>query len=102
MEVQEWRKFNLRWVTSLFVASITMPPIMIMGSERLRKTSLPSPTACIKERSPVLKGRAPPHRPRERASTEVYSTKLVLKDSSSHLSCRGKNEGCAPHQPSIH
>jgi len=27
--------------------------------ERLR---LPSPAACIKERSPVLKGRAPPHR----------------------------------------
>eukprot|EP00983_Pelagomonas_calceolata_P121880 1160846-Pelagomonas_calceolata.AAC.2 len=42
--------------------------------ERLR---LPSPAACIKERSPVLKGRAPPHRPRERASTEVYSSKLA-------------------------
>eukprot|EP00983_Pelagomonas_calceolata_P132268 1161850-Pelagomonas_calceolata.AAC.19 len=32
--------------------------------ERLR---LPSPAACIKERSPVLIGRAPPHRPKERA-----------------------------------
>eukprot|EP00983_Pelagomonas_calceolata_P004873 159420-Pelagomonas_calceolata.AAC.1 len=33
--------------------------------------------ACIKERSPVLKGRAPPHRPRGRASTEVYSSKMA-------------------------
>eukprot|EP00983_Pelagomonas_calceolata_P033616 1052589-Pelagomonas_calceolata.AAC.1 len=33
--------------------------------ERLR---LPSPAACIKERSSVLKGRAPPHRPRGRGT----------------------------------
>eukprot|EP00967_Tisochrysis_lutea_P023657 scaffold27164_cov20-Tisochrysis_lutea.AAC.1 len=36
----------------------------------------PSLAACIKERSTVLKGRAPPHRPRGRASIEVYSIKL--------------------------
>eukprot|EP00983_Pelagomonas_calceolata_P047860 1140824-Pelagomonas_calceolata.AAC.3 len=33
--------------------------------------------ACIKERLPVLKGRAPPHRPRGGASTEVYSSDLA-------------------------
>eukprot|EP00983_Pelagomonas_calceolata_P018697 586564-Pelagomonas_calceolata.AAC.1 len=37
----------------------------------------PSLVACIKERLPVLKGRAPPHRPRGRASTEVYISKLA-------------------------
>eukprot|EP00983_Pelagomonas_calceolata_P037930 1136605-Pelagomonas_calceolata.AAC.1 len=42
--------------------------------ERLRWPSLDT---CIKERSPALKGRAPPHRPRGRASTEVYSSKLA-------------------------
>eukprot|EP00983_Pelagomonas_calceolata_P052067 1142673-Pelagomonas_calceolata.AAC.3 len=31
----------------------------------------PSLATCIKERSPVLKGRAPQHKPRGRASTEV-------------------------------
>eukprot|EP00983_Pelagomonas_calceolata_P127395 1161400-Pelagomonas_calceolata.AAC.2 len=29
------------------------------------------------ERPPVLKGRAPPHRPRGRASTKVYAGKLA-------------------------
>eukprot|EP00983_Pelagomonas_calceolata_P024592 774360-Pelagomonas_calceolata.AAC.1 len=33
--------------------------------------------ACIKERSPVLKGRAPPHTPRGRGCTEVYTSKLA-------------------------
>eukprot|EP00983_Pelagomonas_calceolata_P066537 1149082-Pelagomonas_calceolata.AAC.2 len=51
---------------------------------------LPSPAACIKERSPVLKGRAPPHRPRGRASTEIYSSKLaptnaILEAQSQHF-----------------
>eukprot|EP00983_Pelagomonas_calceolata_P080630 1155225-Pelagomonas_calceolata.AAC.2 len=34
-------------------------------------------SGCIKERLPVLKGRVPPHRPRGRASTKVYSSKLA-------------------------
>eukprot|EP00983_Pelagomonas_calceolata_P124805 1161145-Pelagomonas_calceolata.AAC.1 len=42
--------------------------------ERLRLRSL---AACIKEMSLVLKGRAPPHKPRGRASTEAYSSKLA-------------------------
>eukprot|EP00983_Pelagomonas_calceolata_P052011 1142656-Pelagomonas_calceolata.AAC.6 len=33
--------------------------------------------ACINEKSPSLNGRVPPHRPRERSSTEVYSSKLA-------------------------
>eukprot|EP00967_Tisochrysis_lutea_P013522 scaffold15102_cov21-Tisochrysis_lutea.AAC.3 len=37
----------------------------------------PSLAACIKERSHVLKGRAPPYRPRRRASTGVHSSKLA-------------------------
>eukprot|EP00983_Pelagomonas_calceolata_P002046 68648-Pelagomonas_calceolata.AAC.1 len=42
-----------------------------------RKTTLPSLAACIKERSPVLKDRAPPHRPRGRGGTEFYTSKLA-------------------------
>eukprot|EP00983_Pelagomonas_calceolata_P090893 1157475-Pelagomonas_calceolata.AAC.5 len=38
---------------------------------------MPSLAACIKERSTVLKGRDPPHRPRGRGSTEVYTGKLA-------------------------
>eukprot|EP00983_Pelagomonas_calceolata_P084739 1156419-Pelagomonas_calceolata.AAC.4 len=45
------------------------------AKEKKERLCLPSLAACIKERSPVLKGRAPPHRPRGRASTEVYSSK---------------------------
>eukprot|EP00983_Pelagomonas_calceolata_P102368 1158797-Pelagomonas_calceolata.AAC.14 len=45
--------------------------------KEIERIHLPSPAACIKERSPVLKGRAPPHRSRGRASTEVYSSKLA-------------------------
>eukprot|EP00983_Pelagomonas_calceolata_P083215 1156115-Pelagomonas_calceolata.AAC.1 len=49
------------------------------GRVRTKKERLRSPSlaACIKERSPVLKGRAPPHRPRGRASTKVYFSKLA-------------------------
>eukprot|EP00983_Pelagomonas_calceolata_P045833 1139891-Pelagomonas_calceolata.AAC.1 len=42
--------------------------------DRLRSPCL---AACIKERSPDLKGRAPPNRPRGRASTDAYSSKLA-------------------------
>eukprot|EP00983_Pelagomonas_calceolata_P021819 683826-Pelagomonas_calceolata.AAC.9 len=42
--------------------------------ERLCSSSL---AVCIKERSPVLTARVPPHRPRGRASTKVYSSKLA-------------------------
>eukprot|EP00983_Pelagomonas_calceolata_P048942 1141282-Pelagomonas_calceolata.AAC.1 len=52
-------------------------PLCAQKKEKKERLRLPSPAACIKERSPVLKGRAPPHRPRERASTKVYSSKLA-------------------------
>eukprot|EP00967_Tisochrysis_lutea_P022911 scaffold26153_cov18-Tisochrysis_lutea.AAC.2 len=52
---------------------------------------LPSPVACIKERSPALKGMAPPHRPRGRASIEVYSSKLApTMGPTTRLSDRGQ------------
>eukprot|EP00983_Pelagomonas_calceolata_P080112 1155001-Pelagomonas_calceolata.AAC.1 len=42
--------------------------------ERLRSQCL---AACIRERPPVLKGRATPHRPRGSASAKIYSSKFA-------------------------
>eukprot|EP00983_Pelagomonas_calceolata_P109592 1159571-Pelagomonas_calceolata.AAC.8 len=46
-------------------------------SRECKKDGLQSPSlaACSMERPSVLKGRAPPHRPRGKASTEDYSSK---------------------------
>eukprot|EP00983_Pelagomonas_calceolata_P076560 1153467-Pelagomonas_calceolata.AAC.2 len=48
-----------------------------MFTRKKERPRSPSLAACIKERALVLKGRAPPHRPRGSASTEVYSSKLA-------------------------
>eukprot|EP00983_Pelagomonas_calceolata_P061412 1146824-Pelagomonas_calceolata.AAC.2 len=47
-----------------------------MKKKRLR---LQSPAACMKERAPVLKGKAPPHRPRGRCNISC-SNETSVKD----------------------
>eukprot|EP00983_Pelagomonas_calceolata_P069319 1150324-Pelagomonas_calceolata.AAC.1 len=58
------------WFLCHLMGQVSQGQVRPVAVETLAKLELRSP---IKERSSVLKGRAPTHRPRGRASTEVYS-----------------------------
>eukprot|EP00983_Pelagomonas_calceolata_P065475 1148604-Pelagomonas_calceolata.AAC.1 len=60
--------------SAVFLSSCLLRRLLHSAQLRLRSPNL---AVCIKDRPPVLKGRASPHRPRGRASVEVYSSKLA-------------------------